>query len=162
MWWDGGGGERERKKKYLGSTYSLCINVHVYKRSTIFLERTRKGHRQSNQHWNCFKGNIGDTPERRCGAHMGFPERIDTILNWTELNWTELNWPYLSATAHIICRQAGRLAKRKFYTCDTVRLTVDKRVNLRADWLGPSLVWRTPISKWMTVWFSRLPGLNHR
>ena len=31
------------------------------KRSTIFLERTRKGHRQSDQHWNwnCFNDNIG-------------------------------------------------------------------------------------------------------
>ena len=29
--------------------------------STIFLERTRKGHiaMQSDQHWNCFKGNTG-------------------------------------------------------------------------------------------------------
>ena len=43
---------------------------------------------QSDQRWNCFKGNIGETPERRGGAHMGLPECIDTILNWTELNWT--------------------------------------------------------------------------
>ena len=31
------------------------------KRSTIFLERTTAGHRQSDKHWNRFKGNIGDT-----------------------------------------------------------------------------------------------------
>ena len=31
----------------------------------------RKGHRQSDQHWNCFNGNIGETPERWGGAHMG-------------------------------------------------------------------------------------------
>ena len=61
------------------------------KRSTIFLERTRKGHRQSDQHWNCFKGNIGEIPQRRGGALMGLPERIDTILNWTELDLAELN-----------------------------------------------------------------------
>ena len=30
--------------------------------------------------------NIGETPERRGEAHMGLPERIDTILNWTELS----------------------------------------------------------------------------
>ena len=48
------GGERRRKKK----------------RSMIFLERTWKGHRQSVQHWNGFQGNIGETPERRGGAHM--------------------------------------------------------------------------------------------
>ena len=27
------------------------------------------------------------TSERQGGAHMGFPKRICTILNWTELNW---------------------------------------------------------------------------
>ena len=46
----------------------------------------REGHRQSDKHWNCFKGNAGETSERRGGAHMGFSERIDTILNRTELN----------------------------------------------------------------------------
>ena len=50
------------------------------KRQKNFLERTREVHRQSDEHWNCFKGNFGDTFERRGGAHMGFPERIDTIL----------------------------------------------------------------------------------
>ena len=44
---------------------------------------TRKGHRQSDEHWNCFKGIVGETSQRRGGAHMGFFERIDTILNWT-------------------------------------------------------------------------------
>ena len=51
------------------------------KRYTIFLERTREGHRQSDKHWNCFKGNVGGTSERGGGAHMGFSERMDTILN---------------------------------------------------------------------------------
>ena len=35
-----------------------------------------------------FKGNIAElpqVPERRGGAHMGLPECIDTVLNWTEL-----------------------------------------------------------------------------
>ena len=53
------------------------------KRSTIFLERTRKGPssiRPTSELFR-FKGNIGEAPERRCGAHMGFPERGDTILN---------------------------------------------------------------------------------
>ena len=36
-------------------------------------ERTREGHRQSDEHWNRFKGNVGETSERRGGAHMGFP-----------------------------------------------------------------------------------------
>ena len=50
-------------------------------RPTIFLERARKGHRQSDQLWNCFKGNVGETPERRGGSHMGLPELIDTTWN---------------------------------------------------------------------------------
>ena len=29
----------------------------------------------------CFKGNVGQISERRGGAHMGFSELIDTILN---------------------------------------------------------------------------------
>ena len=52
---------------------------------TIFLERTRESHRQSDEHWNRFKGNVGETSEKRVGAHMGFSERKHTILNWTEL-----------------------------------------------------------------------------
>ena len=40
-------------------------------------------------HWasqcmNRFKVNVGEAAERRGGAHMGFSQRIDTILNWTE------------------------------------------------------------------------------
>ena len=51
------------------------------------------GYAQTSLHksWLGGKGNIGETPERRGGAHMGLPVRIDTILNWTELNWTELS-----------------------------------------------------------------------
>ena len=35
------------------------------------------GHRQSDEHWNRFKGNVGDISERRGGARKGFSERID-------------------------------------------------------------------------------------
>ena len=49
----------------------------------IFLERMTEGHHQSDEHWNCFKGNFGETSERRDGAHMCFHEHVDTILNWT-------------------------------------------------------------------------------
>ena len=37
----------------------------------IFLERTREGHRQSDEQWNCFKGDVGETYGRR---------RVDSIL----------------------------------------------------------------------------------
>ena len=41
----------------------------------------RESHRQSDERWDCFKGAVGETSERRGGAYMGFPERIDTTLN---------------------------------------------------------------------------------
>ena len=39
------------------------------------------------EHWNCLKlmATLGKLL-RQGGAHMGFSERIDTVLNWTELN----------------------------------------------------------------------------
>ena len=48
---------------------------------------TQKGRdRQSDQSWDRFKGSArGQTSERRGGAHIDFPERVDTILNCTEL-----------------------------------------------------------------------------
>ena len=53
----------------------------------IFLERMREGHHQSDKHWNRFKGNVGETSGGGGGgAHMGFSDRTDTILNWTDLN----------------------------------------------------------------------------
>ena len=53
-------------------------------RSTAFLDRTRKGRRQSNRHCNLrFGDNTGETSETDwwSGAHMGFPERVEAILN---------------------------------------------------------------------------------
>ena len=47
----------------------------------IFLERMKDGRRRSDEHWNRFKGNVGETSERRGGAHLGFSVRIDTILS---------------------------------------------------------------------------------
>ena len=47
----------------------------------IFLERTREGHHQSDEHWNHFKGNVGETSEIWGGVHMGFSKLINTILN---------------------------------------------------------------------------------
>ena len=52
----------------------------------IILERTREGHRQSDELWNRFKGDVGEISETRDGAHIGFSERIDTVLNRTDLS----------------------------------------------------------------------------
>ena len=34
----------------------------------------REGHHQSDEHWICYKGNLGETSERQDGAHMEFSE----------------------------------------------------------------------------------------
>ena len=66
--------------------YSLLPSCPVTSLSFSFSFWTREGHRQSDEHWNRFKGNAGETSERRGGAHMGFSERMDTILSKTELD----------------------------------------------------------------------------
>ena len=51
----------------------------------IFLEMTREGHCQSDNHWNHFKGNVRETFERQGETHnyISFSECTDTNLNWT-------------------------------------------------------------------------------
>ena len=61
------GGEKRRKRK----------------RPTIFLGRTRKGHRYADEHWNCFKSNVGKTSESPWRAYTDFSERKDTTLSCT-------------------------------------------------------------------------------
>ena len=48
------------------------------------VERAREGYRQSDEHWICFKGNVGDTSETG-RAHMVSAE-CKRILNGTELS----------------------------------------------------------------------------
>ena len=50
------------------------------------MERMRKGHQQSSQHWNHFKGNAGGISEKGWSTHTGPAERLDTILNWSKLD----------------------------------------------------------------------------
>ena len=64
------GGERSRKRK--------CL--------LIFHERMRKGHRQSDKHWNTFRQHWVKTSDWWGGSHMGLPKPRDTTLNSTELN----------------------------------------------------------------------------
>ena len=47
----------------------------------IFLQRTREGHFQSDEQWNRFKENLEKASQIR---GVGFSERIEAILNWTE------------------------------------------------------------------------------
>ena len=43
----------------------------------------RKGYRQSDERWNCFKGNVNETSERLGEVRVGFSECINTIMNLT-------------------------------------------------------------------------------
>ena len=69
-------------------TTKSCENNNKYlqlatktkrKHLTIFPERTREGHRQSDEQWDRFKGVIGETSATR--IIMGFSECIETLLN---------------------------------------------------------------------------------
>ena len=51
------------------------------KRSMTLIERTRKGHRHSGQHCNCFKSSTGNTKDGLECIIMRFPKCVDTILN---------------------------------------------------------------------------------
>ena len=82
--------------------------------SEIFLEteRMRNGHRQSGQHWNCFKGNTGETPETGWSAYgLSQAHRYHLELNWTELVgrcWGVLTFPltfYWSSSSSRLCPQ---------------------------------------------------------
>ena len=42
-------------------------------------QRTIKGHRQSDNDCSRFKGNVGETSERRDEAHMGIPEGTGSL-----------------------------------------------------------------------------------
>ena len=53
------------------------------KRSTIFTERTREGHHQSDEHWNCFRGNVGKLLRDRV-------ERVIIGFSELELNSTSI------------------------------------------------------------------------
>ena len=66
-------------------TPSIAWSRKAWKEEALdnFHERTKEDHRH--EHWNRFKVNIRETSERRGGAHVGFSERIDTILSRTEL-----------------------------------------------------------------------------
>ena len=67
------GGQMHRKRKH----------------SRVFLERMKKGHRQSGTHWQngtISKARLGKPQRDRAKKHiiMGFPKHLDTILNCTE------------------------------------------------------------------------------
>ena len=66
----------------------------------IFLEKTREGHRQSDNHWYRFKGNAGETSEKRGGAHYGLSRahRYHLEPNWTELNHGPLDIIFIQWT----------------------------------------------------------------
>ena len=89
------------------------------KRSTRFLDRTREGHRQWDEHRKCFGDNAGETSERWGGAHMSFSEWTDTILNLTEFNWRGRNWMNV---------QTGRLSLQRYTGFSVRRPSSTRRV----------------------------------
>ena len=74
----------EKKALKQSNGWSLIRDCKLY---TIFPERTSEGHHQSDEHWSCFKGNIGETSARRVGTHNY--ELCRAHGYHLELNWTE-------------------------------------------------------------------------
>ena len=58
-----------------------CFHVKEEGLDDLPCKRTREGHRQPDKHWNCFRGKVRETSERRGGANMGFSECMYTNLN---------------------------------------------------------------------------------
>ena len=83
--------EFNRVISYVSFTYSENSNRFIYidiftpKLPACCLQKRKK----REVGFNCFKGDVGKTSERRGGAHVGFSERIDTIFNITERNWIQ-------------------------------------------------------------------------
>ena len=75
--------KQKQNPMFLSIAWSRGVKRGSARRSSS-VERTRKGYRQSDEHWNRFKQTFGETSERRGGAYMAFSERTDT-LNGTEL-----------------------------------------------------------------------------
>ena len=49
---------------FLGLFAHFILLVVLYITLRISCEKTGEGHRQLDEHWNCFKGNTGPTSER--------------------------------------------------------------------------------------------------
>ena len=71
--------------------------------------RTRKGRRQANQHWDCFKGNAGDISERRGVAHMGFAEHVIPSCTGQSKQFSSVQFSPL--TDWVVGGHEGRISK---------------------------------------------------
>ena len=84
------------------------------------------------EHWNRFKGNVGETSERRGGVHTGFSKRIITILNWTnelliQQNNSNNKMLVLFMQARSLAPRSSHLLKNaKFWRCQFSKLCIHK------------------------------------
>ena len=66
----------------MSSLRSVSDSEEVWKED-MWYNLPWKDHCESYEHWNSFKGDVGETSVKQDGVHMGFSTRTDTILNWT-------------------------------------------------------------------------------
>ena len=59
--------------------------------------------RQSDEHWNCFRGNVGEASERRGRSHMGFSERTDTIVVIVVFDKSNTEWTIFDIFVFDVC-----------------------------------------------------------
>ena len=59
-----------------------CLMSYCWVTNCLMSYSTNKC--QLDEHWDCFKGNNGETSEKWGGTHMGFSHCIYTTLDWTQ------------------------------------------------------------------------------
>ena len=62
-------GSGRLQSSWKGRERAIVSQTNRKRSAAVFLERTRGGHRRSDRHWNCFKGNVGESSDRR-GCRM--------------------------------------------------------------------------------------------
>ena len=132
---------------------SGCHAEQTHKHTDDLPRKTREGHRQSDEQWNRFKGDVGGTSERRWSAYGLFQaHRYHLELNWTELNKTcNLNM-WLRKNTHcklvhgcvVYIKRASRW--QQFHMapavqrCEYTTLVDETQIWRTINWRMPSLI----------------------
>ena len=140
--------------------WNVGIGIVVYWQPA---RRSASKRRSSSRTLELFQKQRWGTSERRDGAHTGFFERTDTLLNWTELKCYEIHvgWELLYMDAD------PRTSGEVFRTCSGLKDISAKwakegcgiwaHVQHHKVWLRPRHDQGNPTSLW---WESNPPGVS--
>ena len=95
-----------------------------------------------------FQRQLGETSERHGGAHMGFSEHIDTILNWTEQMmpyWQRLllrkKWTLVTCTGRHCCKYHWMIEDHKLFKNIWNQLLKCIIINIHAERRQENVEW---------------------